>query len=129
MPNKSEHVSAGFWLVGIFNFVSSAARQNNEVRLGLRQDTNIWEAVGDGIVGGIGGAVGSILPDVLDPPINPNHRGRGHSIGNLLLSLKFASETAITNNVKLDRFIKSLAGGNALHILQDSQTPKGIPII
>jgi hypothetical protein len=129
MPNKSEHLSTGFWVTGFFNFFASAARQNEEFKLGLRRDTSLLEAIGDGIIGGTSGAFGSMVPDLIDPPTNPNHRGRAHSFSNLVLSASIVGGNPLSENSKINIFLKSFVGGNALHILQDSETPKGIPII
>lgn len=129
MPNFKEHTTTGFWVTGIINFFASAARQNDERRFGLRSDVSFWEAVGDGLIGGTGGALGSMIPDILDPPTNPNHRGRFHSIWNLILSAGIINGNPVSTNSKGNIFLKSIAGGNALHILQDSETPRGIPII
>jgi len=129
MPNFKEHVSTGFWVSGIVNFIASAIRQNDEVKLGIRYEANIWEAVGDAIVGGTGGAIGSMIPDVFDPPTNPNHRGRFHSISNVILSSNIIAGDPFTPNIRSNIFLKSILGGNIIHILQDSETPKGIPII
>lgn len=129
MPNRNEHLNAGFWVLGFVNFIVSATRQSEEIRLGSRQEIDFMEAIGDGIIGGTGGVLGSMIPDIIDPPTNPNHRGRAHSITNLALTAGIIGGNSLSENTKLNIFLKSIVGGNGIHILQDSETPKGIPII
>ena len=78
-----------------------------------------------------GSAIGGMLPDGIDPPLSPNHRAFGHSIagnGSLaLVILKLSSNQDI--NPTLKWFLRSFVFAQWSHLISDSTTPKGIPII
>ena len=65
MPNRSVHAGVGI-PVGIGAAAFCARRETPEAM--------IVEAVG----GALGGLAGALLPDVIDPPSHPNHRGLAH---------------------------------------------------
>jgi len=67
MPNRSEHDSAA--LVTGTTFAYSRA-------INFKSPLPIVEAVG----GAIGSLIGGRLPDRLDPPTSPNHRGLAHAV-------------------------------------------------
>ena len=77
---------------------------------------------------GIVGSVIALLPDIIEPATNPNHRKFFHS---LVLA---GGLVAITHNseIKQDAYTKEaieLAGYSYLsHLLLDSLTPKGLPL-
>ena len=129
MPNFKEHLTTSFCITGIANFFLSLSKQNEEMRIGIRKEGSILEAIGDAFIGGTGGAIGSMIPDTFDPPTHPNHRGRFHSVGNLVLSASLIGGESLSNNPKQNIFIKSVLCGNVIHLIQDSGTSKGIPIL
>ena len=69
MPNQGEHSAvgafAGATTAGLF---AVAANQ--------RPLDALIEAIG----GGLAGTAGGRIPDCIDPPIHPNHRGVGHAV-------------------------------------------------
>jgi hypothetical protein len=67
LPTRTTHIAVGV-PAGIAASVFSARSGNAGAIL--------LEAVG----GGLGGFAGAALPDVLEPPDNPNHRGIAHGI-------------------------------------------------
>lgn len=97
----------------------------------------------------IGGFIGGLMPDIIDPPTGPNHRGMGHSMsGNTiglssltLLIQKLDSwisdqieKAEEVDNTILIAFFQALAGfvrgfiaGQASHLLLDLTTPKRLP--
>jgi inner membrane protein len=77
------------------------------------------------------GALVGILPDVIEPANNSNHRGFFHSLtfaailGYVLY--KQHSEESIENNIKLIFWILGLAYES--HLALDSITPRGLPLL
>ncbi len=75
-----------------------------------------------------------ILPDLLEPAISPNHRQFFHSlaflgmVGTGMYKLyKWEAEDELD---KLIQFVLLTAGGAyATHLLMDSSTPKGLPVL
>ena len=86
-----------------------------------------------------GGMIGGVLPDLLDPPISPNHRGFAHSFSlgillgfgiekvyNYITNVEFNKNEVWVNIVLL--IIMSLLIGYMSHLILDSLTPKGLPV-
>jgi len=77
----------------------------------------------------IGGACGA-LPDIIEPADNPNHRALFHSLAcaGVLTYGAFSKHTA--NLRPEDRHTLRIAALSYLsHLLLDSETPKGLPIV
>jgi len=76
----------------------------------------------------LGGYVGSILPDRLEPPVNPNHRGFAHSVaggsGLVYLTTKVVTDTDVHSKIKW--LCRGFMLGYASHLVSDSTTPKGL---
>lgn len=89
-------------------------------------DFDIAEFLGSGAVG----ALAAMIPDVLEPATNPNHREFFHSYTLLITTL--ATELNILDKVQANYLLKLLslaaAGGYSSHLLVDSCTPKGLPV-
>ena len=74
------------------------------------------------------------LPDIIEPATSPNHRQFFHSYTFFVLlgvgMLKAHQWKPETEYKKLARYSLLIAGGAyATHLLMDSTTPKGLPII
>jgi inner membrane protein len=82
------------------------------------------------LAGGVGAVVG-LLPDALEPAVNPNHRGLVHSYacaGFLSYCTKrIWEDPALSRDQKMQWTICSLA--YLSHLFADGQTPKGLPLI
>jgi hypothetical protein len=128
MPNINDHTTTAFSLTGITCSIINLFHQEKEIELGIREQIDIYEILGNGFLGGFAGAIGSLIPDLLDPPNNPNHRKLFHSFFDLLFSIYLISNSSCSSNKYDDIAIKSFITGNIIHIIQDSSTPKGIPI-
>jgi membrane-bound metal-dependent hydrolase YbcI (DUF457 family) len=72
-----------------------------------------------------GGAVGEMLPDVLEPPLHPNHRHRAHSIAFggsvVMIAGKLHAESPVAD------FCRGVSCGMVSHLALDLKTPKGLP--
>ena len=80
---------------------------------------------------GLFGGAAAMLPDIIDPPTNPNHRSIGHSIvvsGLLIPKLmnKINENHQMTPEQK--DFFKSILMGYTSHFLLDARTPAGLPL-
>lgn len=79
---------------------------------------------------GISGALGGIAPDILEPATNPRHRKTAHSGGALVTALKTYSCTGTTSlNESQRTVLKAFVLGYVSHLVLDSDTPAGIPIV
>lgn len=106
----------------------------------------------------VAGGVGGTVPDLLDPPVHPNHRGLYHSVamgclvaGGAVLTLKAlrrkAGSARASSQVRDKRRAandgsgitakEALIGGALLallvgvlsHLVADSGTPSGLPLV
>lgn len=67
MPNRSVHVVTSGLAGGVFAYHKASGQPQ--------------PYVGFEVLGGvIGGYCGGRLPDIIDPPTSPRHRGRAHSV-------------------------------------------------
>lgn len=79
----------------------------------------------------VGGAFVGLLPDIIEPATNPNHRGIFHSIG--LFSLLIYGEYKVLQSESLTEdqkaAISTLIAAYGSHLVADGTTRKGLPII
>jgi membrane-bound metal-dependent hydrolase YbcI (DUF457 family) len=78
--------------------------------------------------------LGSVMPDVLEPPRDWTHRGRGHSLRAMKFTGWLFVFTAVVGLFQVyihDLYLFYLASGfflgYAMHLLADSMTPAGLP--
>lgn len=117
MGNRDEHMIEGAGLAILSYFIDKHM---------CGQPARLNEIVEVGVVGAIGGTV----PDILEPPTNPRHRGTAHSFGALTAALKtynYAENPMLSEQQK--RILKAFSLGYAGHIISDSGTPAGVSII
>lgn len=79
----------------------------------------------------VGSLIGGMLPDIIDPPLNPNHRAFGHSVvGNGSLAFVLL-KTNDNHNIHptLKWFLRSFVFAQWSHVISDLTTPKRIPFI
>lgn len=118
MPNSGTHFVVGAGISALTYLIIKRARN---------EPTQLQELVA---VGFVGGAV-ALLPDIIDPPLSPNHRGIGHSIalsGILIpVLLKQIEENPNMTPDQRD-FTKSIVVGFVSHLILDAGTPAGLPL-
>ncbi len=120
MPNANEHrVKAGI-AVGL----AVAALDQDD-------DQNMLPSAL--IASGIAYATGT-LPDIIEPATNPNHRQFFHSwpvfglVGyGIYKNWQWEPKTKLQNTLKIIGY--GIGGAYAVHLMMDSRTPKGLPII
>lgn len=135
MADRREHNTFGAILGGLAAALSSRA-------------TNGGDLLREIIAGAAGGYLGSSLADVLEPPTSPNHRSVFHGIalnglaayhgtGPLLRWRTRGGQPATdpagapTNrdDALMSAFALGAASGHASHLLLDSETPRGLPLL
>ena len=119
MPNRNTHMLAG-GITGGCNYLLQHKKNNMEI--------NILELIG---VFASSSVVG-VLADIIDPPSNPNHRSLGHSLGintMLIPHLWKLIENNENMSFKQKKFYQSLIYAYGSHLILDSTTPKGLPLI
>lgn len=94
----------------------------------FKQKHNEWITPDGLITSMMGGAATGILPDILEPAKNPNHRQFFHSILTLGLNSYLAGSVLQSNldNEKKGILLATL-GGYSSHLIIDSTSPKGLP--
>jgi len=122
MPRYKEHLVVAALTSGIVRTVMEL-QQNPRIKVGEL----IIKSVSSAVVGGIGG----VLPDLIEPAVDPNHRGAGHSVvaGGMLAS----AHRRIWANPDIDPWFKQivtdLAVGYGTHLVLDAGTPRGLPLL
>lgn len=94
----------------------------------LKKETpTLQGALGSVVVGGLVG----LVPDIIEPATNPNHRSFFHSVALLFLlgygNLKAWQSSQLSEDQKLFVSILSVAYGS--HLIADSTTKKGLPLL
>ncbi len=94
----------------------------------LKHETpTVKGALGSMVLGGFA----ALLPDLLEPANNPNHRGFFHSKALLAMlaygNQKILKSQSLTEDQKLAILLFSVAFGS--HLLSDGGSPKGLPLI
>ena len=83
-------------------------------------------------LGGAGiGAVAGVLPDIIEPATNPNHRKLFHSVltGAAVTYGMYKGNTSENLNHEAKTTINIVGSAYLSHLVLDSGTPKGLPII
>lgn len=116
--NKSEHLVAGS-LVAAGTYLTLTYCYNEKPTL-----KGFLLSLG-------GGAIMGILPDIMEPANDCNHRSFFHSIAFAVLlgyaHYKQNSSENLENSIKV--FFGVLGSAYASHLALDSMTPKGLPIL
>ena len=116
--DKSEHAIIGalvsLGLYGVYKYSK-------------QEKPTVHGAIGSLLLGGIAG----VLPDIVEPATNPNHRSLFHSIA-LLVILAYGNKKAwesqnLTEDQKL--VISMLSAAYGSHLVSDGSTPKSIPFL
>ena len=117
MPNNDDHSVYG-GIIGLLCYFGYTNLKNTK--------PTILGAVGSSLLGG----TAAKLPDYLEPPTSPNHRGFFHSksMGVALTSIlqRAAESMTLSDEGKL---LTAIVGFSYLsHLALDSKTNKGLPL-
>lgn len=131
MPNKKEHQDAARIVGGMIACISNLASQTERQRITGQPAFNFAELLMSVAVGCAVGTVAGILPDTLEPAYHPGHRSVCHSVAaGLVVGIGIKK---LNENPSIPRPLKTLgntAGAAYIsHLVMDSQTPKGLPIL
>lgn len=82
------------------------------------------------IAAGIGAAF-AIVPDVIEPAINPNHRSVFHSLAAGGILIETARRCLVSQNLTPDdkKLLSISAAGYLSHLILDAMTPRALPIL
>ena len=116
--DSETHLVVGGFLAALDNILDSI-RNNREI--------NLLELVSSALVG----AGAGVLPDLIEPATNPNHRGFFHSIAISGAPLNYLRTTPVdTAQVDPQRWIKrAITIGYLSHLGLDGTTPQGLPLL
>ena len=119
MPNASAHKSGAVIAVGLITAAATYKQDNAFVKTAAASALSY--------------SLGT-LPDLLEPATSPNHRQFFHSLTFMGLvaagMYKLYQWEAEDEIDKLMRFTLLVAGGAYVtHLLMDSSTPKGLPVL
>lgn len=89
MPCRAKHLKIGALVGAVGGGLYSAVRQYEAVKDIPSREFDVAEVIWDSAKGGAAGAFAGTLPDILEPPATPNHRGIFHSFP-LLAVIVFA---------------------------------------
>ncbi len=130
MSNFKEHLKTGAVSGLLVASISNIIKQRNEMKNNPNYKFNLGELIINSTTGTIFGAIGGILPDKIEPAKNPHHRKFFHSKSTLAF---ISYKTYQYNNKEFPHIIKnsinSFTAGYASHLILDSMTPKGLPVI
>jgi len=120
MGNSTEHFVAGAILAVIADLILQSKMNPN-------QPPNLAETAAWGFIGG----TVALAPDILEPATGGTHRQFFHSIAGLALlgglNQKVLASPTYTPEQKKGVLIASLAYSS--HLLMDSRTPAGLPVV
>lgn len=130
MPNYKKHLSTGATIGAVRSFLINLAIQNKRIQKGEQTQIDWNRTIGNSLLGLGVGAVGGVLPDILEPATNPNHRKVFHS---LTTASAIGYGLYKTHNSNLDPNLKQAihCTGAAYfsHLILDMDTPKGLPLL
>lgn len=117
MANRDMHGEVGF-LVGSATYWIVMRMWNKEPKVG--------KAIGYGVAG----AFAAMLPDWMEPPTSPNHRGPLHSAASASVAAYYAGKLVSDPmlNEESKAAITAISTAFLSHHLLDHITPKGIPL-
>ena len=136
MPNRDVHVKVG---------VGSAICATVATAIVLDEKLTFEEMLLRVLGASIGGYMGARVPDIIDPSSRgPNHRSIGHGVVSNGTLYAFSKDKFLDTRKKLsneteqrkrlfNQFIvgamEGFVTGHASHLVLDSRTPKGLPLV
>lgn len=130
MPNLNEHLKIGATTGAIAGGILNGIKQFNQMQSDPTKAFDFKELIGSAIAGSMISTLTCMLPDILEPATNPNHRQFFHSItayGTVIYLSHRVGKSQFS--IEEQNFLQCVLSGYASHLLADSQTPKGLNII
>jgi hypothetical protein len=130
MANYDQHISAGGKAGALTAFLIDLLNQNKKIATGEQQEIDWGKIIGHSLLGYAAGAAIGVLPDLLEPATDPNHRNFFHSLTAASL-LSYGLYKTHESNLDLDakRGISYAIAGYVSHLALDLETPKSLPLI
>jgi len=120
MPNRQEHVWWGV-IAGLGVYATYTYFEKKEINLGHVA------------LSALSGALVATVPDVLEPAkiLGPNHRGIAHSLVALAVSTIGTKKVFDSEEFTVEQkyIIGGLTTAFGSHLILDSMTPKGLPLL
>jgi len=130
MANRKEHAATGGFIGLLGGIALNLYKQNERKQLNPEYKFD-WAELFLYSAGGAGiGATAGVLPDLLEPATDPNHRKFFHSVvvGTAVgVGMYKANQSELHGDTKAA--INIAGAGYLSHLLLDSGTPNGIPAI
>lgn len=130
MANTKQHAATG-GLIGLgLGLLFNASKQQQRINTNPDYKFDWTEFALCGLGGGAIGTVAGVLPDVIEPATNPNHRKLFHSVtaGTIVTyGMVKANQSNLTDEAKA--MINIVSAGYLSHLVLDSRTPKGLPLL
>lgn len=92
---------------------------------------NGFELLTHVIYGALGGAIGGVLPDIIEPAYHSPHRKSAHSVSALagVATLVGKGFTSNLPSTLQQSFMLGAGMGYCVHLVDDSATPRGLPLM
>lgn len=130
MPNKGTHIAAGAGLGALVLGIWDLMDQHQKIKRGEQVQLDWGQVAVNGFIGSVVGGAFGVLPDVLEPATNFDHRRFFHS-----LTFAIAAAGGIhqllkrIQNPMVRRLVIVAAVGYGSHLGLDAQTVQGLPTI
>jgi len=130
MSNFKKHAQMGAIVGGATGFFVNFFQQLDKIDNNKEEKFNFFELLGYTTGGVAIGTIGGVLPDLLEPAKDPNHRKFFHSI---TTGIVVGTSVVALNKSNLPKEVKAIASvaaaGYLSHLALDSATPKGLPLV
>jgi membrane-bound metal-dependent hydrolase YbcI (DUF457 family) len=129
MANCRKHVAIGA-LIGACVGFGKNCYQFEKMNKNIEAKFDWLKLFKDTAGGAALGAGASIIPDILEPPTNPHHRKIFHSLAMVVVASIAVTKIKKSNlPVSTKHRITTAGLGFISHLIMDSTTPYGLPII
>src|SRR5271168_5125752 len=120
MARMTEHVWIGAG-AGVLTYIAMCAYYDHPFDFG--------ELLGCAVVS----TAAAIVPDIIEPALNPHHRSIAHSLAAGCTLLHFGADRCFASNRDWEELQKMLyasaTAGYLSHLVADGCTPKGLPLL
>src|ERR1700757_3576639 len=130
MPNFKKHAETGALVGSVAGLAINLFVQLDKVDKKEREKVDWLELFLSTAVGGAIGTIGGVLPDLLEPAYHSHHRKLFHSVtaaGAVSYGIYKTHQSDLSKETK--GVITTMGIGYLSHLLLDSETPRGLPLI
>jgi membrane-bound metal-dependent hydrolase YbcI (DUF457 family) len=130
MPNIKKHAAVGAIIGAVAGLAVNLYAQYRKIKNKEQSDYNLGEALAWGAGGAAAGTIGAALPDLIEPAKHSHHRKLFHSVAtgsSVVYGLYKTNTSKLPADLK--HAINCVGLGYLSHLAQDSETPRGIPVV